>query len=212
MAWHETERQALAETFRATDPDAPTLCEGWDARHLLGHLVQREHSPASSLGDLVTRRQPGEEKFLGRLVDGARSPAGYEALIQRFEAGPPRWSPLSWAGESISLVEYVVHHEDLRRGSGARQPRTIPQGQADALWNRLRLLVRLGLRRSPVGVTLAVPDGPRQVVRTGMGSVVLTGEPVELALYVSGRRSAANVQVTGTPEDVASFSSWATPT
>lgn len=210
MGWVDTERRDLAQTLRASDPDAPTLCEGWDVRHLLGHLVQREHSPASSIGDLVVRRRAGDEKFLGRLVDGAKSPEGYEALVGRFESGPPRWSPMSWAGESINLIEYVVHHEDVRRGSGARSARALPAGESEAIWGRLSLLARLGLRRSPVGVTLTVPDGPRQVVRTGMGSVVITGEPVELALYISGRRTAANVQVTGTPADVDTFSAWAT--
>src|SRR5690606_3490565 len=45
MPWMEDERAALVATARDTDPDAPTLCEGWTARHLLAHLVEREHQP-----------------------------------------------------------------------------------------------------------------------------------------------------------------------
>lgn len=210
MAWVETERQALVQTLRASDPDAPTLCTGWDVRHVLAHLVQREHSPASSLGDLVARREPGQEKFLGQIVDSAQSTLGYEALVKKFQAGPPRWSPLKWAAESISLLEYVIHHEDVRRGTGGAQPRDLPAEETDAIWAKLPTMVRLSYRSCPVGVTLTRPSGQSQVVKTGRGSVVLTGEPVELALYVTGRRSAAQVQVSGTPTDVEAFEGWAT--
>jgi hypothetical protein len=38
--------------------------------------------------------------------------------------------------------------------------------------------------------------------------VSLTGDPVELLLYVSGRREAAHVELTGPPETVAAFEAW----
>ena len=110
------EREALADTFRSTDPDGPTLDEGWTVRHVLAHLVQREQDPVGATKDLVQRRPPGTERELGRLVDDARTPAGYVALADRFLAGPPRWSPFRWAAERMNLLEYVVHHEDVRRG------------------------------------------------------------------------------------------------
>ena len=37
---------------------------------------------------------------------------------------------------------------------------------------------------------------------------MLTGEPVELLLYVSGRREAARVEVSGNPDAVAQFDRW----
>jgi uncharacterized protein (TIGR03085 family) len=208
MPWVETERHSLVQTLRATDPEAPTLCVGWDTRHLLAHLVQRENDLAASIGDAVVRREPGQEKYLGRLVDSARSPDGYEALVQRFLMGPPQWSPMRWAGDSLNLVEYVIHHEDVRRGAGSPPPRVLPPDLLEAIWSRLRLFGRLSYRKSPVGVALALPDGRRHPVRLGNETVVLTGEPVELALYVSGRRSAAAVELSGPPESVARFRSW----
>jgi uncharacterized protein (TIGR03085 family) len=211
MPFVETERQALAASFRATDPEAPTLCRGWQARHLLAHLVQREHDLVSGVGDLVVRREPGQEKFLGRLADRARSPQGYEALVDRFLGGPPRWSPMSWAGENINLVEYVIHHEDLRRGRGPVTPRALPEDEARSIWAKLGLFGRLGFRQSPVGVILARPGGQRQTVKQGAPEVTVTGEPVELALYASGRREAADVTITGAPEALSRFESWAAP-
>lgn len=207
MAWNQTERSALVETFRVTDPGAPTLCAGWDARHLLAHLVQREHSPGASIGDLVLRRNPGQERFLGRVADSASTPAGYEALIARFSDGPPRWSPMSWAGDSVNLVEYVVHHEDVRRGNGSAEPRPMPAEETQALFDRLGVLGRLTYRQSPVGITLTVPGGASSVVRKGTG-VTLAGQPVELALYVTGRREAADVEVAGATALVSSFETW----
>ena len=79
MPWIDAEKPALVETLRHADPEAPTLCEGWTTRHLLAHLVQREQDQLANLGDMIVRRPPGQEKYLGRLVEEARSPEGYDA-------------------------------------------------------------------------------------------------------------------------------------
>ena len=209
MGWARTEKQALAATLRATDPHAVTLCAGWDARRLLAHLVQREQDPRGGLADAVARPAPGEEKHLGRLADTAATPTGWASLVDRFLAGPPRWSPMSWASDQLNLVEYVVHHEDVRRAAPhTAVPRLLPAGQDAALWRQLPLLGRLRFRRSPVPVTLALPDGTRTVVRQGPEGVTLTGEPVELALHVLGRREPARVQVSGPPVAVQAFQAW----
>lgn len=210
MAWSTRERQAMAETFRSTDPDGPTLDDGWTVRHVLAHLVLRDQDPVAGIKDLAARRPPGQERELGRLVDSARTPQGYTALIDRFLVGPPRWSPLSWGGgDRASLVEYVVHHEDVRRGGpGDVAPRTLPAGQAEAVWRQLPVVGRLKVRTAPVGVTLEWPDHQVLVVKRAEPGVVLRGQPVELALYLSGRREAAEVGVLGDPEAVARFQAW----
>lgn len=209
MTWSSTERQALAETFRTTDPDAPTLDEGWTVRHLLAHLVQRDQDLVGNTKDHLSRRPPGEEEGLGRLVDTARTPEGYEKLRQRFLTGPPRWSPLSWAGDRLNLLEYVVHHEDVRRGDlGAVAPRTLPDGQLLALWRQLPTIARLTYRRAPVGVTLEWPNHQVYVVKRAEPGVVLRGQPVELALYATGRRGAAEVGVFGDDAAVKQFEDW----
>ena len=46
------------------------------------------------------------------------------------------------------------------------------------------------------------------MVKKGRTPVEITGEPTELALFLSGRRSAAKVEVTGSPEAVAEFQQW----
>ncbi|SEP96380.1 TIGR03085 family metal-binding protein [Microlunatus flavus] len=206
--WVTTEQEALVATLRSADPDAPTLDEGWDVRRLVAHLVQREHSAVAMVTDAAARRPPGEEPGLSRLTGRAQSPQGYAALVDRFAAGAPRWSPFSWAAEQTNHLEYLIHHEDVRRGGpDPAAPRELPAGQQDAVWRQLGMLA-LGLRRAPVGVQLARPEGAVRLARK-RPTVTLTGEPVELALWVSGRRTAAHVEVTGEPDAVATFRRWA---
>jgi uncharacterized protein (TIGR03085 family) len=205
-AWMEAERAAFVETLREADPDAPTLCEGWTVRDLTAHLVEREHQPLRRGLDVVGRRPPGSERFQGRLADGARTPEGYRALVDRFAAGIPAWSPLAWAGDAAHLIEYVVHHEDVRRaGPEPAEPRVLPTDLVLAVWGRLGPLARMAYRPSPVGVVLAVPGGPRRVVRRGADAVVVLGDPVELALHALGREEVAEVDVLGRDEVVDRF-------
>ena len=209
MGWAQTEKKALAATLRRSDPLRATLCTGWDTRRLLAHLVQREQDHLGAALDALGRPAPGQERNLGKLVAGAATPDGYAALVDRFVAGPSRWSPFSWAAEQINLLEYVIHHEDVRRGGpAASPPRVLPAGQARAVWKQLPLMARLRYRTAPVGVVLAVPGGARATVKGGAPAVTLTGEPVELALHLSGRRTVAHVQVSGPPEAVAAFRAW----
>jgi uncharacterized protein (TIGR03085 family) len=208
MGWVAQEKASLVETFRTADPDAPTLDEGWDVRRLLAHLVQREQGLVATVTDALARKPPGQEPGLTRLTDRARSPQGYAKLLDRFVAGAPRWSPMSWAAEQLSFVEYVIHHEDVRRGGLApAPPRDLPEGEQDAVWRQLGLFA-LTLRRAPVGVRLETPRGKRRVAKAGEG-VTLTGEPVELALWTSGRRTVAHVEVTGAEPLLETFTRWA---
>lgn len=210
MPWVQVERRSLVTTLADADPGQPTLCEGWTVRHLLAHLVQREHEPLARFADQVSHSEPGHEKHLSRLVDSARSAEGYGALLARFAAGPSRLSPMGWADDAVNFVEYVIHHEDVRRGGGQRpDPRVLPAGELAAVWSRLRLTARLGYRRAPVSVELALPSGERYRAHGSGDGVVLTGEPVELLLHASGRRQAAQVEVTGAPDVVRHFESWA---
>ena len=209
MGWVEQEKKSLVTTLRSCDPSAPTLDEGWDVARLLAHLVQREQGMAGMIKDAVARKPPGQEPSLNELVAGTKAPGGFEALIDRFVDGPPTLSPMNWAAEKFNLAEYTIHHEDIRRaGASPAEPRELPNGQTDAIWGQLSLLGRAGLRPSPVGVHLATSDGRHKIAKKGAG-VTIVGDPVELALYVSGRRSAAKVDVTGPSELVGKFQAWA---
>lgn len=209
MTWVDSERKALVDTFRAAGPAADTLCTGWTTRHLLAHLVQRENHPFANVADQVSRRAPGQEKHLGKLASTAATAGGYEALIARFAAGPHRWSPMSWAGEQLNLLEFVIHHEDVRRGGTSTPPaRRMPIQENRVIFQRLVTLARFTYRGAPVEVTLATPEGNRHVVKKGSGQVELRGAPIELCLYLSGRQRAADVELNGPSAAIDTFLSW----
>ena len=211
MTWVDEERRSFAAAFRAADPDAPTLCTGWTARHLCAHLVQRENAILHNVWDQLTTRTPGEERFMRRLVHDAGTANGYAALVERFAAGPSRRSLMGLFDEALNLVEYAVHHEDLRRGSGPVPPRDLPAAELDEIWRRARPILKRAYRKSPVGVELAPEGGAVLPVRTGPNAVSLAGSPLELVLHAFGRRGAADVRVDGSPEGVSRFAGWATP-
>ena len=209
MTWVEGERHSFAVDFRAADPNAPTLCAGWTSRDLCAHLVQREHAILRNVWDQVTTKVPGEERFMRRLVDDAATPEGYAALVDTFAAGPSRRSLMGRFDEALNLVEYVIHHEDLRRGSGPVPPRDLPADELDEIWRRARPILKRAYRKAPVGVELAPYGGVVIPVRRGPSTVTLAGSPLELLLHAFGRRSAADVRVDGSPDGVNSFTRWA---
>jgi len=208
MTWHELERSALVRALTDAGPDAPTLCEGWQSRHLAAHIVLRETAPLAAAGIVVPALTGRTERAIEALASTATDPAGYADLVARVAAGPPRWSPMSWAGESTSLLEFHVHTEDVRRGAGPVEPRALEAAHTRALWDRLVRTARLMYRGTAVGVVLVVPGGPRRAVRRAhgdAGTVVVRGEVGELLLHAFGRGGAAHVHVLGDPIDVAAL-------
>ncbi|MFF7637760.1 TIGR03085 family metal-binding protein [Kitasatospora sp. NPDC008050] len=195
------ERQRLAELLAAAGPEGPTLCAGWLTRDLAAHLVLREGRPDAALGIQL----PWFAGWTRRVQEGyARRP--YAELVGRFRAGPPRGSlfALPGADEAANAVEYFVHAEDVRR-AGEWQPQAVDPALAELLWRRLPMLARFELgRRTPVRMLLCRPDGRNLTVgQRRPGSVRVTGEPAELALFAFGRGARTELTVTGPPDEVA---------
>lgn len=199
MQWYERERQDLVTTLRAAGPDAPTLCQGWQTRHLAAHLYLRLHRP----GRIAAAMLPGgsdADALTLRLGQEHADVSGYEALLERFAAEPDRFNPMRLTGNRVHLLEYVVHHEDVRRGAGPAPARELPAPMRRALWDQVRTMGRLSQRRASDGVVLVVPDGPRAVVRRGQRGLAVIGSEVELALYLTGRRENVQVDLVGTTQ------------
>jgi uncharacterized protein (TIGR03085 family) len=195
------ERRELCDLLEELGPDAPTLCEGWATVDLAAHLVVRERDPRSAPGIIFGGRF---EPMLDRLMQRAAA-GGYAPLVERVRNGPPL-GPFAVPGlrTLLNLNEYVVHHEDVRRANGLA-PRTDREDLQDQLWRLLRRGARLMLRKvKHVPVRLARPDG--REIRVGPEpEVMLAGEPVELLLFLQGRKDAAQVELTGPPEATAAL-------
>jgi uncharacterized protein (TIGR03085 family) len=202
------ERVQLCQRFEELGPDAPTLCEGWTTFDLAAHLAVRERNllagPGILLGDAVAP--------LGRLTEHAMArekARGYDEVVERVRTGPP-FGPFAVPGlrTQINLVEYAVHHEDVRRANGMA-PRSGIADLQDALWPLFTRLSRFALRGLPDGVEVVLvrPGGGEHRVRGGQRTVRVTGEPIEQLLWAYGRGDAAELELSpgrgATPEDVA---------
>jgi uncharacterized protein (TIGR03085 family) len=192
------ERRELCDLFEELGPGAPTLCEGWATLDLAAHLVVRERDPRSAPGIVLGGRFQG---LLDRVTAKAMD-RGYDTLVEQVRNGPPL-GPFAVPGvrKYLNLNEYVTHHEDERRANGLG-PRTDRPELQDELWGLLRTAARLMLRNvKGARVRLQRPSGEEISVGKGPEATIV-GDPLELVLYLQGRRDHAVVQVTGHPSAV----------
>src|SRR5262249_31482896 len=128
----------------------------------------------------------------------------YPECVQVVRNGPPAWGPAGMpvVRESVNLLEYVIHHEDVRRAQPGWQPREVTPELADAVWARLRGIGRMLFRKAPVGVRMQRNGGEPTRVRSGAPEVTVSGEPIELALLAYNRRDVARVTFEGDPDAV----------
>ncbi|HLU44271.1 MAG TPA: TIGR03085 family metal-binding protein [Natronosporangium sp.] len=191
------ERAALCDLLATLGPDQPTLCTGWRTRDLAAHLLLRERRPLAAPGILLSSLAGYTARVQQRLASRP-----YPQLLAQLRRPPLLLRParLDYA---VNCLELFVHHEDVRRAQPDWQPRPLPAGLAPGLWRRVRTLARMRLRRFPATVTV-LATGYGQI-HTGAGGpmLTLTGDPGELALWLTGRPEAARVRLSGPDELVA---------
>lgn len=197
----KAERAALCDTFEEVGPHAPTLCSPWDTADLAAHLVIRERRPDLAPGIVV----PGLRARTERVQRGyAAKP--WPELVHLVRSGPPIWNPtrLGPVDEASNLLEFFVHHEDVLRAEATGPQREVGDDLQAALWTSLGRLGRLLFRRARTGVVLLAPGHGRHTVHgpTGLGTVILQGEPTELVLAGFGRPQVAALEPQGAPDAV----------
>ncbi len=199
-----SERHLLCDELLRVGPDAPTRCEGWDARDLAAHLVIRERRPDLSLGAWVPLLRGRLEREQTRMAHG-----DWAALVERVREGAPAWNPVHVAkvDEVTNLVEFFVHHEDVRRAQPDWEPRELAGNLQHALWVSLRRSARLVFRKSPTGIVLIAEGHGRHSAKLpdSHGTVVVRGTPAELVLYAYGRQAVARVELSGDADDIAAL-------
>ena len=204
MSIASRERAATADLLAELGPDAPTLCEGWTTRDLAAHLATRERRPDATPGVAVPALAGWTER-----VQAGYAERPFEELVELVRTGPGRLSPFALPGwdRFFNTTEYVVHHEDVRRAQPGWAPRDLPHQVQDSLWRAVRSRAQLAFRSHGAGVVLRRSDAARSsiVAVKGEPAATVTGEPLELLLYVFGRRDHAVVEVTGDPAAVAAL-------
>lgn len=197
------QRQALAAALREAGPDAPTLCEGWDAADLAAHVWQHDNRLWQGIGlgvaPLAGYTKAAMQRVRQRPLD--------DVATEIAEGPASAVSPFRVArlDTAMNSSEMFIHTEDIRRANGQTEPRVLDAADADVLWGQARFIARMTLRKAPVGVALA-RTGDRPVLvhkpAAGRGTVTLVGPAGELLLWLSGRREHAHVEMQGSLDDI----------
>ena len=151
------ERLALCDTALREGPDAPTLCEPWDVKALVCHLLVRERNPVAAAGIAISP--------LAGVTGHAMERWGrtdFGVLVERFRS--PWAVPFAIPGvEQVwNTLEFLVHHEDIRRAQPDWAPRSLAEDDEHTLWSQLRVVGR-GLAR-PAGVPVRLEWGSRSAI------------------------------------------------
>lgn len=201
MHFVTAERQRLLSTLERVGADAPTLCSGWDAQELLRHLVLREIHPQDQILSKIPVKAADSARDRMAEIDGM----SFDELVEVFRTGRQTFSPLKIrpVDQAVNTLEYVIHHEDVRRAQDPPLGRVLTSDEQKAIFGQLRLMAQLLLLRAPVTVVLRSPefgDITALATKRHQSTVTVVGEPLELALFAFGRD--ADVQFIGDPGDI----------
>lgn len=190
------ERHALRSTLEELGPDAPTLIAGWKARDIAPHVASGELAAGVPvfIARLLVRRGI-DVTFLQKA--GARQQArltdrGWDWALGRFARTPPRLVHHA-AVAPVSLLEYWVHHEDVRRANGRGHE---PARNYGALRGCVEIVARY-VRKHLANTEIVVDDGDRLRLGRGARQITLRGPVGEALLWLTGRHAAAEVEVMG---------------
>ena len=191
-----SERLALCDTAVSLGPEAPTLCEGWDVKDMLVHLLVRERRPWAAPGIFLPPLAP-----MLRKAQAAYAAQPLEALAAQLRDTKGTPFAIGPVEKAVNTVEFFVHHEDLRRAQPGWEPRTLPAAAERDLWRNLKLLGK-GLVRS-AGIPVVVSNGTdTATLRAGEEPVTITGPVGELMLFCFGRREVRGLSFDGPAERI----------
>ena len=198
MTVAQSERAALVTLMRGVGPDQPTLCGEWTTRELAAHLVVRERRLDAAPGILL----PALADYTERVTQQMAAEHDWNVLLDKVASGPPLLSPFKLLDPLINVSEMFIHHEDVRRAAPEWEPRELDDATTSAVTRQVSLMARMALAKTPAKVSLRTPEG-KTLATVGRGpSVIVTGPPAELLLFVSGRDQ-VRVEFSGDDEAVA---------
>jgi len=173
------------ETLAPEQWDEPTLCEGWNVRDVVAHVVSYDELARAQVARRFARarfslRQSNE---IGLAEYRTRPPS---ALIDVLRRHPQPGRRLGKFGGMIGFLDGLIHQQDIRRPLGL--PRTIPAA-------RLRRALELSLRAPPIGVARRLRG--LHAVATDLdwaagNGIEVRGPAEALLLTLAGRRPAAD--------------------
>ena len=186
MTVAQRERAALVTTMRGVGPEQATLCGDWTTRDLAAHLVVRERRLDAAPGILV----PALAGYTARVQEQVTAQHDWNVLLDQVASGPPLLSPFKLLDPFVNVAEMFIHHEDVRRAVSGWEPRELDEATTAALARQVGLMARMTMSQDPGKVSLRTPEG-KTLATIGKGpAVVVTGDPGELLMFISGRSEA----------------------
>jgi uncharacterized protein (TIGR03085 family) len=182
----QRERAELVTTMRGAGPEQPTLCGDWTTRELAAHLVIRERRLDAAPGILI----PTFAGYTERVQNQVAAENDWNVLLDQIASGPPLLSPFKLLDPFVNVAEMFIHHEDVRRAVSGWEPRELDADTTKALTRQVSLMSRMTMSKTPGHLSLRTPDG-KTLTTLGKGdTVVVTGAPGELLMFISGRDEA----------------------
>lgn len=183
MALAVEERRDFAEFLATLTPEQwsePTLCEGWNVRKVVAHVISYEEARPVALAGTFLRAglRPARVSEMRLRLYQDREPA--ELLTVLREHLRPRGLTAGFGG-GIGLADCLIHHQDIRRPLG--MPRAVPA-------DRLRATLDIAMR-APVLPAKANTKGLRMHAldldwSAGAGATV-SGPGEALLMAITGR-------------------------
>lgn len=205
MGFAKDERKALCDALLEAGPEAPTLCEGWDAHDLAVHVWIRENDPLAVSGAFIKPLAGVTEAR----SDAVRSRWTFAELVERIRRGPGLASVFAIPGldELANTGEFFVHTEDVRRPAGL-PPRDLGSEFEGYVAASLEKMAKPLMRDATCGIVFERTDVPETLrVKPGSSTVTVAGKPSELLLFAFGRMADADVELIGEPATVAKLTS-----
>lgn len=188
---HE-EREDLADLLDTLTPeqwDASSLCEGWRVRDVVAHVVSYDGVGAAALAKRLARGRLSLARTngLGLHEQRDRDPQQLIALLRQYAR--PAGLTAAFGGR-ISLVDSLVHHQDIRRPLGL--PREVPAERLRAALPFTFLAPPLRAPWHTRGVRLVATD----ISWSGGAGLEARGSAEALLMVMGGRRGVAR-ELTG---------------
>jgi uncharacterized protein (TIGR03083 family) len=193
------ERGQLLHTMEQLSPEewaSPSACSGWSASHVAAHMYLWDGLPWGLFWKVLTQ-QPAHDWMQRHVALAVLNGPGH--LLEGLKSREmPLLARLAPTGRMMMYAETVIHHEDIRRPTG--RPRQVSPDQ-DALWQLVRFLAARQLRTVHSSGRVALcddqgrllsfrldpPASPQPLKPSQDHDATVTGEALELAMFLTGR-------------------------
>jgi len=157
VAETRTDLASYLATLTPEQWNAPTLCDKWKVRDVVGHLVEGANKiPMGKMVGGMLKSGFNLNKMLAAtaLEEGKRSP---EELLRAMRAAVSMRNTPPMTKPEDMLADSVIHTQDIRRALGA--PATIPEERLRAVLDRMKNAGSIvGNKKRVAGLKLVATD------------------------------------------------------